>query len=293
MVQGRIQINNATEATYTPTESGTYHCIATVNSTNIKSNTANVLAKTSSNAGNDDTSNSNSEKATIEGAKLANITSGAITSGAITLTPKATSGISANSGNGFKIKNGGFTISAKDGAKIKSITITQSATTRELTFSPSGTKTNNDKVFTYTYTTLPTEIDVTGPNSSLAITSIVIEYETTTPKTNLTATFASSSLTAKEGDTSVDVPALTVKVGDTELSTSDYTVTYASTNEAVAKVENGKVVYGSKGTATINATITPSATDKYNNTTASFTVTVNEKPADPTKASTITISSTM
>lgn len=285
--KGESKINNATEATYTPTESGTYHCIATVNSTNIKSNTANVLAKTSSNAGNDDTSNSNSEKATIEGAKLANITSGAITSGAITLTPKATSGISANSGNGFKIKNGGFTISAKDGAKIKSITITQSATTRELTFSPSGTKTNNDKVFTYTYTTLPTEIDVTGPNSSLAITSIVIEYETTTPKTNLTATFASSSLTAKEGDTSVDVPALTVKVGDTELSTSDYTVTYASTNEAVAKVENGKVVYGSKGTATINATITPSATDKYNNTTASFTVTVNEKPADPTKASTI------
>ena len=285
--KGESKIDNATEATYTPTESGAYHCIATVNSTNIKSSTANVIAKTSSNAGNDNTSNSNSEKATIEGAKLANITSGPITSGAITLTPKATSGISANSGNGFKIKNGGFTISAKDGAKIKSITITQSATKRELTFSPSGTKTNNDKVFTYNYTSLPSEIDVTGPNSSLAITSIVIEYETTSSKTNLTATFASSSLTAKEGDASVDVPALTVKAGDTELSTSDYNVTYASTNESVAKVENGKVVYGSKGTATINATITPTATNKYNNTTASFTVTVNEKPADPTKASTI------
>ena len=285
--KGESKIDNATEATYTPTESGAYHCIATVNSTNIKSSTANVIAKTSSNAGNDNTSNSNSEKATIEGAKLANITSGPITSGAITLTPKATSGISANSGNGFKIKNGGFTISAKDGAKIKSITITQSATSRELTFSPSGTKTNNDKVFTYNYTSLPSEIDVTGPKSSLAITSIVIEYETTSSKTNLTATFASSSLTAKEGDASVDVPALTVKAGDTELSTSDYNVTYASTNESVAKVENGKVVYGSKGTATITATITPTATNKYNNTTASFTVTVNEKPADPTKASTI------
>ena len=285
--KGESKIDNATEATYTPTESGAYHCIATVNSTNIKSSTANVIAKTSSNAGNDNTSNSNSEKATIEGAKLANITSGPITSGAITLTPKATSGISANSGNGFKIKNGGFTISAKDGAKIKSITITQSATKRELTFSPSGTKTNNDKVFTYNYTSLPSEIDVTGPNSSLAITSIVIEYETTSSKTNLTATFASSSLTAKEGDASVDVPALTVKAGDTELSTSDYNVTYASTNESVAKVKDGKVVYGSKGTATITATITPTATNKYNNTTASFTVTVNEKPADPTKASTI------
>ena len=285
--KGESKIDNATEATYTPTESGAYHCIATVNSTNIKSSTANVIAKTSSNAGNDNTSNSNSEKATIEGAKLANITSGPITSGAITLTPKATSGISENSSNGFKIKNGGFTISAKDGAKIKSITITQSATKRELTFSPSGTKTNNDKVFTYNYTSLPSEIDVTGPNSSLAITSIVIEYETTSSKTNLTATFASSTLTATEGDASVDVPALNVKAGDTELSTSDYNVTYASTNESVAKVENGKVVYGSKGTATINATITPTATNKYNNTTASFTVTVNEKPADPTKASTI------
>lgn len=286
--KGDSKINNATEATYTPTESGTYHCIATVNSTNIKSSTANVLAKTSSNAGNDDTSNSNSEKATIEGAKLANITSGAITSGAITLTPKATSGISANSGNdGFKIKNGGFTISAKDGAKIKSITVTQSATNRELTFNPSGTKSSKDKIFTYTYTTPQPKIDVTGPGSILTITSIVVEYETTTPKTDLTATFASSSLTATAGDASVDVPSLTVKAGNTVLATSDYTVTYASTNEAVAKVENGKVVYGSKGTATINATITPTATDKYNNTTASFTVTVNEKPADPTKASTI------
>lgn len=284
--KGESKINNATEATYTPTESGAYHCIATVNSTNITSSTANVTAKTNSNAGNDNTSNSNSEKATIEGAELAKIASGAITSGAITLTPKATSGITAVS-NGFKITNGGFTISTKDGAKIKSITITQSAKGRELTFSPSGTKTNNDKVFTYNYTSLPTEIDVTGPSSSLTITSIVIEYEMTTPKTNLTATFASSSLTAKEGDTSVDVPALTVKAGDTELTTSDYTVTYASTNESVAKVENGKVVYGNKGTATITATVTPTATVKYNGTTASFTVTVNEKPADPTKASTI------
>ena len=286
--KGDSKIVNATEATYTPTEDGAYHCIASVNSTNIISSTANVIAKTNSNAGNDNTSNSDSEKATIEGAELAKITSGAITSGAITLTPKATSGISANSGNdGFKIKNGGFTISAKDGAKIKSITVTQSATNRELTFNPSGTKSSKDKVFTYTYTTPQPKIDVTGPGSSLPITRIVVEYETTTPKTDLTATFASSSLTATAGDASVDVPSLTVKAGNTVLATSDYTVTYASTNEAVAKVENGKVVYGSKGIATINATITPTATDKYNNTTASFTVTVNEKPTDPTKASTI------
>lgn len=286
--KGDSKIVNATEATYTPTEDGAYHCIATVNSTNIISSTANVIAKTNSNAGNDNTSNSDSEKATIEGTELAKITSGDITSGVITLKPKSTSGISAtNNGNGFKITNGGFTISAKDGAKIKSITVTQSAAKRELTFNPSGTKSSKDKIFTYTYTTLPTEIDVTGPASSLTITSIVVEYETTTPKTDLTATFASGSLTATAGDASVDVPSLTVKAGNTVLATSDYTVTYASTNEAVAKVENGKVVYGSKGTATINATITPTATDKYNNTTASFTVTVNEKPADPTKASTI------
>ena len=285
--KGDSKIVNATEATYTPTEDGAYHCIATVNSTNIISSTANVIAKTNSNAGNDNTSNSDSEKATIEGAELAKITSRAITSGVITLTPKSTSGISANNGNGFKIKNGGFTISAKDGAKIKSITVTQSATNRELTFNPSGTKSSKDKIFTYTYTTPQPKIDVTGPGSSLTITSIVVEYETTTPKTDLIATFASSTLTATAGDASVDVPSLTVKAGNTVLATSDYTVTYASTNEAVAKVENGKLLYVGKGTATITATITPTATDKYNNTTASFTVTVNEKPADPTKASTI------
>lgn len=64
---------------------------------------------------------------------LNELAKGKITDGAITLTPKASSGIEI-SGNGFKIKNGGFTITATNGAKIKTIKVKQSSTNRELTF---------------------------------------------------------------------------------------------------------------------------------------------------------------
>ena len=53
---------------------------------------------------------------------LNELAKGKITDGAITLTPKASSGIEI-SGNGFKIKNGGFTITATNGAKIKTIKV--------------------------------------------------------------------------------------------------------------------------------------------------------------------------
>ena len=65
-------IANATSATYTPTESGSYYCIATANDKTITTSTTTVKAKNNSNTGNGSTDNNNggSENGTTTGNKL-------------------------------------------------------------------------------------------------------------------------------------------------------------------------------------------------------------------------------
>ena len=304
--KGESKIDNATEATFAPTESGEYHCVASANGISITSSTANVKAKASSSEDKNNSSNSNStifRYGFTDGTKVTenkeyNAGNGGTISFQKAGTLDAKNGYKLDSENKYvKVTLANNTL--KEGDIIEVKTISSGAPNGIIAKDKTGSSTpisSNAKKGTYTTTYTVKASDVINGKASFylyrntmttGILSISITRKETATKANLTATFASSSLTAKEGDASVDVPALTVKVGDTELSTSDYNVTYASTNESVAKVKDGKVVYGSKGTATITATITPTATNKYNNTTASFTVTVNEKPADPTKASTI------
>ena len=218
---------------------------------------------------------------------LNELAKGTITDGAITLTPKASSGIEI-SGNGFKIRNGGFTITATNGAKIKTIKVKQSSTNRELTFNPSGTKsTSSDFTFEYSYTNLPDKIDVTGPSSSLTISDIEIEYETTgstTPATDLTATYAEGTLSVVANEMALTTPKLTVKAGETILEEgTDYIVTYASSNTNAVSVTDGKTLTSvNKGeSATITATITPVDKSKYNATTAQFTISVTGRQLVP------------
>ena len=304
--KGESKIDNATEATFAPTESGEYHCVASANGISITSSTANVKAKASSSEDKNNSSNSNStifRYGFTDGTKVTenkeyNAGNGGTISFQKAGTLDAKNGYKLDSENKYvKVTLANNTL--KEGDIIEVKTISSGAPNGIIAKDKTGSSTpisSNAKKGTYTTTYTVKASDVINGKASFylyrntmttGILSISITRKETATKANLTATFASSSLTAKEGDASVDVPALTVKAGDTELSTSDYNVTYASTNESVAKVKDGKVVYGSKGTATITATITPTATNKYNNTTASFTVTVNEKPADPTKASTI------
>ena len=367
------KIADATSATYTPTESGSYYCEATANGKTIKTNTADVTANSSPSPttkytvtatageggtvsiknGNEDitsgstvvagstitftanpasgykfknwtvnntTNNETSTTLTISKiaantivvanfeknnadtpvgtskatfSNLNELAKGIITDGAITLTPKASSGIEI-SGNGFKIKNGGFTITATNGAKIKTIKVKQSSTNRELTFVPSGTKssTSSDFTFEYSYTNLPDKIDVTGPSSSLTISDIEIEYETTgstTPATDLTATYAEGTLSVVANEVAFTTPTLTVKAGETILEEgTDYSVTYASSNtNAVSVSTDGKTLTSvNKGeSATITATITPVDKSKYNDTTAKFTINVTGKQLVPTFSS--------
>lgn len=65
------KIADATSATYTPTESGNYYCIATANGKTIKTSTTTVKAKNNSNTGNGSTDNNGgSENGTTTGNKL-------------------------------------------------------------------------------------------------------------------------------------------------------------------------------------------------------------------------------
>ena len=370
-------IANATSATYTPTESGSYYCEATANgNTTIKTSETTVTAKSANTDGdqtpsptnkytvsatageggtvsikngnedvtsgstvvagstitftanpasgykfknwtvNNTTNNETSTTLTISKiaantivvanfeknnadtpvgtskatfSNLNELAKGKITDGAITLTPNASSGIEI-SGNGFKIKNGGFTITSTNGAKIKTIKVKQSATNRELKFNPPGTKssTSSDFTFEYSYTNLPDKIDVTGPSSSLTISDIEIEYETTgstTPATDLTATYAKGTLSVVANEVALTTPILTVKAGETTLEEgTDYSVTYASSNtNAVSVSADGKTLTSvNKGeSAAITATITPVDKSKYNATTAQFTISVTGRQLAP------------
>lgn len=103
----------------------------------------------------------------------------------------------------------------------------------------------------------------------------------------LTAFFTPATISATVGDAAQDIPTLTVKAGENTLTANDYTVTtYASDNNAVAKVEYGKVSIVGEGEAKIVATIKPTDTNKYKETSATFTVNV-QNPVTPTEGEVI------
>ena len=100
----------------------------------------------------------------------------------------------------------------------------------------------------------------------------------------LTAFFTPATISATVGDAAKELPTLTVKAGENTLTaSSDYTVTYASDNDAVAKVENGKVSFVGEGETNIVATIKPTDTNKYKETPATFAVKVEKKQTPVTQ----------
>ena len=106
----------------------------------------------------------------------------------------------------------------------------------------------------------------------------------------LTAFFSPATISATVGDAAKELSTLTVKAGENTLTaSSDYTVTYASDNNAVAKVENSKVSFVGEGETNIVATIKPTDTNKYKETSATFTVNVQKKQTtvDPTEGEVI------
>lgn len=196
--------------------------------------------------------------------------------------------INGGTGRGIKMSRSdgsSFKITAANGAKIKKVIITQNTNSRTLVYNPVGTESKNNSVFTYDYSSsLPTEITVSANSEgNIYVSDITVEYESstpTTPKTDLTATYTTQSVTAIVGDEGINAPELTVTAGETTLEGGvGYSVSYTSDNENVVKVqEDGTLDAVGKGTAKITATITPADGTKYNNTTLTFTINVSARP---------------
>lgn len=304
------KIANATSATYTPTESGSYYCIATANGNTITTSATNVTTKSNSNTDNGSTDNNggsdNGTTSTVLFSYDVPTTGNTSTSDVETNGGKiAYQKKGAFSNDGYKIDNPSkyikvtltgnrlqqgdvisISINSTKGAKDivvkdengKSITLNNISSDKStISYSVTVSDILNGKEIFYLYKNA----------SSVYVKAIKITRANT--QVALTASFSPATISATEGDAAQNLPALTVKAGETTLTASDYTVTYASNNNAVAKVENGKVSFVGDGETNIVATIKPNDTNKYKETSATFAVKVEKKqtPVTPTEGEVI------
>lgn len=303
-------IANAKSATYAPTENGNYYCVATANDKTITTSTTKVTAKSNSNTDNGSTDNNGgSENGT---------TSTVLFSYDVPTTGNtSTSDVETNGGKiayqkegefsnaGYKIDNPtkyikvtltgnrlqqgdviSISINSTKGAKDivakdengKSITLNNISSDKStISYTVTASDILNGKDIFYLYKN----------SSSVYVKAIKITRANT--QVALTASFSPATISATEGDAAKDLPTLTVKAGEITLTAKDYTVTYASDNNAVAKVENGKVTIVGEGETNIVATIKPKETNKYKEISATFAVKVEKKqtPVTPTEGEVI------
>lgn len=304
-------IADATSATYTPTENGSYYCIATSGNTNITTSTTTVTtANTNTDNGSTDNNGNTGDNsatsdilsATVVAGKTLNVatkTSKQLTADYITIeggtatlyngkasavdmiTPSVGINLNGSQTSYMKISlekplAKGDVITATSSTSLYLTKNTPKATNIDLNNNPytipEGSNLIGAKEFYLWYGKF-TAIKITRANTQVA----------------LTASFSPATMSATEGDVAQNLPTLTVKAGETTLTANDYTVTYASDNSAVAKVENGKVSFVGEGETSIVATIKPNDTNKYKETSATFTVKVEKKqtPVTPTEGEVI------
>lgn len=319
-------IANATSATYTPTESGNYYCIATsaTNSRSAGSNTiqTSTTTVTTANTDNGSTDNGGSENGTTSGEIFSytintsqtaantpyTATGGTVILGAAKVDIKNGYGYKLDKDfeqdksvcikitlSGTKLQEGDIIKISAYSAKVgKGGLVAYTGTTEGSSSVSLGNMTKKSEDISYTVTAsdilngLSTFYIYGKANESTYVKSISITRANT--QVALTASFSPTTISATEGDAAKDLPTLTVKAGENTLTaSSDYTVTYASDNDAVAKVENGKVSIVGEGETNIVATIKPTDTNKYKETSATFAVKVEKKqtPVDPTESGVI------
>ena len=319
-------ITDATSATYAPTESGSYYCIAT-SATNSRSAGGNTIQTstttvTTANTGNGSTDNGGSENGTTTGnifsytiktSENAANTSYDAEGGTVTLG--AAKVVDTKNGYGYKLDKdfdqdksvyikitlSGAKLQEGDIIKISAYSakagkgglVAYTGTTEGSSSVSLGNMTQKSEDVSYTVKAsdilngLNTFYIYGKANESTYVKSISITRANT--QVALTASFSPATISAKEGDIAQNLPILTVKAGETTLTATDYNVTYASDNDAVAKVENGKVSFVSGGETNIVANIKPTDTNKYKETSATFAVKVEKKqtPVDPTESGVI------
>lgn len=313
-------IADATSAIYTPTENGSYYCIATsaTNSRSAGNNTiqTSTTTVTTANTDNGSTDNGGSDNGnTGNNAGTSDILSATVVAGkTLPIESKTSQVLTADH---ITIKGGTATlyngktataemIDEKEGIKLngssasymkvslekplaKGDVITATSST-SLYLTKDATKATNINLNSNPYT-IPEGSNLIGAKEFYLwygkFTAIKITRANT--QVDLTASFSPATISATEGDAAQDIPTLTVKAGETTLAANDYTVIYASDNDAVAKVENDKISFVGKGETNIVATIKPTNTNKYKETSATFTVNVQKKQTtvDPTESGVI------
>lgn len=314
-------IADATSATYAPTENGSYYCIATAatNSRSAGNNTIQTSTTTVTTANTDNGSTDNNG-GSDNGTTTGNIFSYTIkTTENADNTPYKAEGGTVTLGaakvdvNGFKsdgnlgsskyilvslnnntlqegdvIKISAYSTSTGKGGLVACKDKTTCASSVSL-----GNMTKQNEDISYTVTAsdilngLSTFYIYRKTDESTYVKSISITRANT--QVALTASFSPATISATVGDVAKDLPALTVEAGETTLTANDYTVTYASDKDAVAKVENGKVSFVGEGETNIVTTIKPTETNKYKETSATFAVKVEKKqtPVTPTEGEVI------
>lgn len=310
-------IAKATSATYTPTESGSYYCVATsaTNSRSAGSNTiqTSTTTVTTANTNTDNGSTDNNGGSENGNTGTTEILSATVVASTTISVPPETSlkltkeyvtivGGTAILYNGNKKSAAGM-ITSKEGIKLngssssymkvslekplaKGDVITATSST-SLYLTKEATKTTNIDLNSNPYT-IPEGSDLIGATEFYLWNGKFKAIKITRASTQvaLTASFSPATISATKGDAAQDIPTLTVKAGENTLTANDYTVTYASDNNAVAKVENGKVSFVGEGKTNIVATIKPTDTNKYKETSATFTVNV-QNTVDPTESGVI------
>ena len=309
------KIANATSATYTPKESGSYYCIAT-SATNSRSAGGNTIQTstttvTTANTDNGSTDNGGSDNGnTGNNAGTSDILSATVVASTkISVSPKTSRELTKNevtiAGGTATLYNGKASdadmISPKEGIKLNGssasymkvslekplakgdvITVTS---TSVLNLTKDATKASGIALNNNSYT-IPEGSNLIGAKEFYLWDGKFKAIKITRANTQvaLTASFSPATISAKEGDIAQNLPTLTVKAGEATLTANDYTVTYTSKNDAVAKVENGKVSFVSGGETNIVANIKPTDTNKYKETSATFAVKVEKKqtPVTPT-----------
>ncbi len=309
------KIENATNATYAPTESGEYYCVATAatnsrsaGSNTIQTSTTTVTAKSNSNTDNGSTDNNGGSENGTTSTVL--FSYDVPTTGNTSISDIETTGgkiayqnqKNTFSNDGYKIDNNtkfikvtltgnklqqgdviSISINNTKGAKDivvkdengKSITLNNISSDKStISYSVTVSDILNGKEIFYLYKN----------TSSVYVKAIKITRAST--QVALTASFSPATISATVGGAAQDIPTLTVKAGETTLTANDYNVTYAPNNDAVAKVENGKVSFVGEGKTNIVATIKPTDTNKYKETSATFTVNV-QNTVDPTESGVI------
>lgn len=136
--------------------------------------------------------------------------------------------------------------------------------------------TYNSETFTWTGSTNVVTLAVTGKDKShrIYISEMVVYYQdSNTPQKTDVATISPIDDTSLEvGDKGNFTATITPATG---LSSSDYTVSWSSTGDALSVSESGSYTALAAGTATVTVTVSPENTTDYNAVTATFGVTIN------------------